>query len=478
MPEYGVTAKGVNVKRLDVIMDEIHSDLSEGWGVNTRQNPESYLNVLITSFADKLAELWEFGEGVYNSMYPATAEGISLDNAAQFGGSTREVAAKSYYHVLCTGRDGTVVPQGTIIASDTNPATNLTLLTEGRITREAFNKASVIITSTDSRVALGVALNGTLYTTPYASEKSASENLQELAKAITDREFSVTVEDEVLKIEAVNSSTSNVMVLSENLTTRDVGSVLLFGTQDYGDIMIPEGVITKIVKSVPGLDSVVNVGEYIAGRLVETDEEFRLSYSDKIFNRSNTMIESIRSVILKNVQGVVSCAVYENPSHEVDEAGRYPHSVEVVVDGGDQTEIAQQILNTKAGGINTFGSVEVKLPGIYGEPITIRFNRPTPVYIWVHVGITLSKTQNPPANYVEMIKEQIVEAIDQLDAGMDVIPQTFLPKVFGIDYMDIKLHASKEAGERPSSYDERAIEISERERAETSEDRIEVALDD
>ena len=86
MSEYGLTPDGPNIKRLDAIIDSLHDKLSEKWGVNTRQNPESFLNHLLTNFADELAELWEFGEDVYYSKYPSFAEGRSLDNAAQYGG--------------------------------------------------------------------------------------------------------------------------------------------------------------------------------------------------------------------------------------------------------------------------------------------------------------------------------------------------------------------------------------------------------
>ena len=123
MADYGLTPQGPNIKRLDVILEEMHSGLSEKWGVNTRQNPESLLNHLLTNVADAIADLWEFGEAVYFSQYPATAEGRSLDNAAQYGGSTREAAAKSYYPIHCTGKDGTKLAAGTRISSATNPTT-------------------------------------------------------------------------------------------------------------------------------------------------------------------------------------------------------------------------------------------------------------------------------------------------------------------------------------------------------------------
>ena len=477
MAQYGLTPKGPNPKRLDVILDEMHESMTRRLGVNTRQNPQSLLNHLLTNVADRIAELWEYGTDVYYSQYPATAEGRSLDSAAQFGGSTRELSAKSYYSVLCTGLDGTVVPSGTLIATDTNPATNLSISADAAISRANFNKATVIMASSEVRASLSIALNGTLYTITPDPEKTVSENLSALQAAITDNSFRVSVAGDALVIEAEDAISSNVMVLSENLTTQTVSSIIQFATVDDGDILIPNGVVTKIVKAVAGMTAVVNVGPYIAGRHAETDIEFRRSYADKIYNRSSSMVESIRSAILSNVQGILSCAVYQNDSNVVDSMGRWPHSVEVVVDGGDATEIAQQILNTKAGGISSFGSVEVTLPGEYGEEIVVRFNRPTYVKVWFKVGITLSRNTNPPINYAELIKEQILERVGKLESGESVIPQKFNLQVSGIDYIDVWMFSTTEDGEMPEEYTQRSVSVSPRERAVTDENRIEVVID-
>ena len=59
MADYGLTPQGPNIKRLDVILEEMHSGLSEKWGVNTRQNPESLLNHLLTNVADAIADFSE-----------------------------------------------------------------------------------------------------------------------------------------------------------------------------------------------------------------------------------------------------------------------------------------------------------------------------------------------------------------------------------------------------------------------------------
>ena len=198
MAQYGLTPKGPNPKRLDVILDKMH-----------RQNPQSLLNHLLTNVADRIAELWEYGTDVYYSQYPATAEGRSLDSAAQFGGSTRELSAKSYYSVLCTGLDGTVVPSGTLIATDTNPATNLSISADAAISRANFNKATVIMASSEVRASLSIALNGTLYTITPDPEKTVSENLSALQAAITDNSFRVSVAGDALVIEAEDAISSD-----------------------------------------------------------------------------------------------------------------------------------------------------------------------------------------------------------------------------------------------------------------------------
>lgn len=482
MSKYGLTPNGPNIKRLDTIIDEIHDGLTEGWGVNTRQNPSSFLSHLLTNFADQVAELWELGEDVYYSQYPSTAEGTSLDNAAQYGGSTRETAAKSYYPIHCTGKDGTTLAAGTMISSDTNPTTQLSLTDERKITREAFNKAVIKVASADAGDIYTVAINGTVFSFSSTSTVPA-DILTGLAAAIRSDEFTVSVdtENELLHIEANDLVSVNVLVLSENLTTDTVTSVITFGTVETGDILLPEGVITNIVKADAGLLSVVNLCGYIAGRAEETDSEFRQSYADKIFNRSSMMLESIKSAILNNVQGVTSVAPYENPSHEWDAYGRPPHSIEIVVDGGDPKEIAEQILKKKAGGINTFGDTVVVLAGQYDEDIPIRFNRPEKVYTWFHLGITLSRSEAIPPNYVELLREGVMKYMDTLNAGDDIVPQDFISDLHkacsGITYIDLAIYTTTDPAGDPSAYPLRSAEITARQRAYTDEEMIEVVID-
>ena len=482
MSDYGLTPKGVNIKRLDTILDEMHDDLSERLGVNTRQNPQSFLNHILTNIADKCAELWEFGEDVYFSQYPSSAEGISLDNVTQYGGLTRESAAKSYYPIHCTGKDGTKLSSGTMISTRTNPTTYLTIVEDKQITRSSFNKAVIKVASAEEGNTYKILIDD-----KSCSFVSITSNESDIVDGlvknfmIEDFEISLNEENNLITIESVSLDTSHTMVLSENLTTETVTSIITFGTVETGDILIPDNVITEIVKANAGLLAVVNLCGYVAGNNEETDAQLRKSYADKIFNRSSMMLESIRSAILSNVQGVESVAPYENDSDETDIHGRPPHSIEIVVDGGDATQIAQQILANKAAGISTFGSVLVSLPGVYDEEITIRFNRPETVYVWMNIVISLKRNETLPTNYVDLIKETILESIKTLDAGKDIVPQEFLSEIYkvcsGISYIDISLAHSSNSTDAPSEYNERTIEVSARQRVFVDKSMIEVALE-
>lgn len=482
MSEYGLTKNGPNIKRLDTILDEMHKDLSDKWGVNTRQKPQSFINHILTNAADQIAELWEYGEDVYYSQYPGTAEGASLDAAAQFGGSIREMGAKSYYPIHCTGIDGTVLASGTMIASQTNPKTYLSLVNQQQITRSSFNKAVLKVASAVIGNIYTVMIDGNAYAYT-ADSVNVSSILNGIAVAMAASGFSTMVDENngLLNIESTTRDTSHNMVLSENLTTETVTSVISFGTVDIGDILIPENVITEIVKADAGLLQVTNLCGYTPGNEKEMDTEFRKSYAEKIFNRSSMMLESIRSAILKNVQGVVSVAPYENSTNETDEYGRPPHSIEIVVDGGDSSQIAQQIMKNKAGGIGTYGTTIVNVPGINGEDIPIRFNRPEIIYVWVHLGITFKKNDSIPANYADLLKSAVLSNIGDLDAGEDVVPQEFMSELYkacpGISYIDIQIASTADDTEVPTEYPLRSVEITARQRAMTTETMIEVSID-
>ena len=109
------------------------------------------------------------------------------------------------------------------------------------------------------------------------------------------------------------------------------------------------------------------------------------------------MLESIRSAILNNVQGVTSVAPYENASHEWDEYGRPPTASRSWWTAATPRRSPSRYSRKRPAGINTYGDTSVVLAGEYDEDITIRFSRPTTVYTWFHLGITPQQERGDPA---------------------------------------------------------------------------------
>lgn len=174
MAEYGITDKGFEIKRLDEILEELHSELSGKFGFNTRLDPQSFLNVLITTYGGQISELWEVAQASYYAKYPSTAEGVSLDNAVQYGGIRRSPNKYSYYTLHCTGDDGTTVRQGATVATNTAPQAKLSAVSEFVITRENFNRVSIRVAAPVTGAIYSVSINGVQYSFTSSSDDELS----------------------------------------------------------------------------------------------------------------------------------------------------------------------------------------------------------------------------------------------------------------------------------------------------------------
>jgi len=477
MSEYGVTPQGFIPKRLDVITKEIHKDLTKGFGVDTTLNPQSFLNVLVTGFADKIAELWELTQDVYLSQYPSFAEGQSLDNAVQYGGIRRLNEQPTYYPMHCTGIDGTIIPAGTVLSSTTNPAVQFKTYAPGVIGRSSFNRVSIKIAALQNAV-YTIGINGDLYSAPGGRDETAI--LQQLADGINGPEYTAQVKDGLLIIADTSLQRGSTLLLSENLTTENVTSIVNFGSEEIGKISLPDETITKIVKNVEGFISCTNLIPPIYGRERETDVELRQSYIRRIALRSDRMIESIESAIVDNVQGIITVKAYENDSNVWDEEGRPPHSIEVVADGGGEMEIAREILRKKAGGIQTHGNVKVEVPDLFGKTIPIRFNRPQFVYVWIRVVLTVGRSQPFPPNYADLVKDSLIGQTKALNVGDSVFPQKYIGDIYqcvaGVSYVDISTFSTTDSGAAPGEYQHGNIPVSVRQKALIEGKRIEVTV--
>lgn len=482
MADYGVTSKGFVLKRLDVILDEIQSYQSDKFGFDVRQDEQSFLNVLNMGMANQIAEIWEAAQNSYYAKWPSTSEGINLDNSVQYGGIRRASNKQTFYPIHCSGDDGTYIRQGAVIATNTMPKVKLMATSEFDITRDNFNSVKIRVASNEAGV-YSVSINGNQYSYSHSGGEDISI-IQGLAAAIVNADYRISVDNtnNYLIIEDLTVARSNALVLSENLTTAEVTTIATFGTEYYGKIVLSNKTITEIVTAISGLSAVTNLIEPTYGRTEETDVELRQSYLAKSAIRSSRMIASITSQLINNVSNVESATGYENVTDETDTEGRPPHSIEIIVEGGAEMDIAQVILEKKAAGIQTYGSVSVDVPGDYGDIIPIYFNRPQYIYVWLKVTL-YGNSSLLPTNYAALTIEAISSYGKELTAGDSLISQLLHEGIYdsvgGITYVDIKAASSTDSSYVPTEdeYTFINIEASQRQKVLVSDTRIGVVFD-
>ena len=193
------------------------------------------------------------------------------------------------------------------------------------------------------------------------------------------------------------------------------------------------------------------------------------------------MIESIVGELLNNIENVESASGYENDTDYVDSRGLPPHSIEIIVEGGDNSEIAQAILRRKAGGIQTYGSIEVGVPGVYGDTIPVRFNRPDYLYTWLKVVLHGDKSQLP-TNYASLTIQALISDGAEFVAGNNLLTQLLNDGIYdavaGLTYVEIYTAYGTSSTYVPeaSDYKQKNIIVTSRQKVLIDEKRIEVSF--
>lgn len=478
MPDYGVTEKGFIIKRLDVIKEDITAKLKEGWGYDTTINPQSFLNVLVTGFADEVAALWEVAQEEYYAMYPGSAEGDSLDNVMQYAGISRERDLRTTYLLACTAEDDTVVEYGVLVKSKTNPEKTFRCTNLQTISRQNFRKVELKL-YLDSGISLFyVTVNGQSF--QYEAKETDTELviLQALERQIDAKGIICGLDEEemLLILEDEYKQTSNTLAISNNILISSCTTNVLFESLEYGPVVIANGLITEMVTGNTGVRTIENDISPVLGRFRATDVEARQDYIKRCATRSKSMLESITAEIYNSVEYVTAVAGYENDAENADSAGRPPKSVEIIVDGGDEGEIANIIYRKKTNGIRAYGNVNIDVADAYGNIHRVGFSRPEYVYAWLKIELKMAGNYAP--NYSTLASESILRDADGIQVGEDVYLQTFLAGIYrnvtGVELVDIKAFTTTSSNAMPDIYTFSNITVNDRQKVIFDASRIEV----
>lgn len=208
-----------------------------------------------------------------------------------------------------------------------------------------------------------------------------------------------------------------------------------------GPVHANSGSLTVIETPISGADSVTNTLDAILGRNIETDAELRQRRLENLQRPGSAVVVGIRSKVAA-VPGVTQVIVVENDTDVIDSQNRPPHSIEVVVYGGENDAIADAILASKAAGIQTVGTVTQEIVDSQGVSHIINFNRPADKDIYVGIEIDANTDLNEGAVYPDNGDDLIAAAVLAYGLthiiGQDVIVNRFwtpintVPGVIGI----------------------------------------------
>lgn len=474
--KYGLSATGFRRKRLPEIISDICARLEDRLGISIQNGSNSILGQIIGVYAYELADLWEQLENGYNAMYPGTATGKSLSDSAGLAGIALNNGTKSTVTLVCYGTAGTPIAYHAQVKSKLEGG-HIWECIEDTASISA-GKAYVAMLTVSTAITKGavytLTIDGTTVTyTATGEEKSVVTILNGLAKQVTRTDLLTSIDNNVLSIQSKSAGTT-FSISASGVEVQTIGTPVLFQCADIGAVDPNTGTITQILTSTVGWSRVTNPFAANVGTAAETDTALRQRWNKSLYTRASASVNAIRAAVLTNVVGVAECLVYENNEDTTDGDGRPPHTVEVVVSGGDDNSIGKTIFAANTGGIKTVGTVSTSVADNIGNTHEVKFNRPEEIKVWFKVVISDNPDETLSTNYKNEIIDALLEKGKTQTIGEDVILQRYFATIFsatsGVGYINLTATTGDTAG----TYGSDNISIGARQIAVFDVSRIEV----
>lgn len=181
---------------------------------------------------------------------------------------------------------------------------------------------------------------------------------------------------------------------------------------------IPVSNFKSVQKAPYGVRDVQNISFPMTGGLnTETDFEYLARYLATVRDKEWSLPAILAAV--RQLNGVVSCDGVRNNTNTDGVNGIPKKSIKIVVDGGDEQEIAETIYS-KIHTPNTVGDIEKQIEMAPGNFETIRFSRPATTKIDYQYTIISSEK--------EKILELLVEYLNETKVGDIISTEEFRNK--------------------------------------------------
>lgn len=440
MATYGVTAAGFVIPQLTDIQSEINNTLTNQFGANIDLSASGPFGQLSGIFSEREYLLWAAMADVYNSQYPNTAFGASLDNVGSISGIPRLGAlASTIVGVKLYGTPGTLVPALTVQFSVFNSPSSIFQTTGSATLVAGQNCIQTLSFSSVPDVGnweLSINASQTTllaFNANAVAVQTAIRLLEFCGGCVVTGDYTVG-----FTVTFAGAGTGGLMVqpifiIASNTLTRSSVPVVVtplitqpgidqgivnVSAVSTGPVVANTGTLTVINTPISGLSGVLNVVDAVVGRNVESDNAYRARRATELQIAGAGTFEAIRSKLIQ-LSGVTAVILFENSTDIPDAQGRPPHSFEAVVQGGDDQTIADLIWQVKPAGIQTDGGQSETITDSEGQVHTVKFSRPTPLLIYMIVNLTVDVTY--PSNGDAVVKQLLVDYGNALGIGESVI---------------------------------------------------------
>jgi len=150
----------------------------------------------------------------------------------------------------------------------------------------------------------------------------------------------------------------------------------------------------------------------------------KLRQSTSVSAPSQTVLDGITAGVL-SVENVTRAEPYENTGSGIDANGVAGHSIAMVVEGGADSDVAQQIFLKKTPGSGTAGNTTVNMTDAYGVITPIKFYRPAEISIDVAVSVKAL------TGYSSVIGSNIKSCIASYLASLAIGADVYISSLWG-----------------------------------------------
>ena len=437
MTDYGISDTGFLKKTLETIVAELKADQLDEISTDLNLLATSILGQLNGIFGDKLRELWDLAEAVHRASYPESASGDALEQVCALTGTERLVATKST--VTLDGlflESGVTLPVGSIVSVGADGTRFVTL---EAVTNALGYRATVSVDAEAEDTGPNVGYSGTIDTiqTPVTgwSDKPAVTAVGTGPYAVDNLVLAVSVQGETLQQTVFSPPKSGswtaaqvvaaILDQTSGIDAWDCGGKPRIGTTtSRGTIQVAVASTANTLLQFPtDLFKGFNSEDALVGSNVEKDPALRLRRELLLRVIGAATVPAIRAGVL-TVEDVLQVYVFENDTMVEDGDGLPPKSFEVVVQGGDDQEIADKIWEVKPAGIEPHGDVTKTVTDSQGIDHSMKFTRPTPVPVTIEC-VLIVDALTFPADGVEQVENVLKALGDEQEVGEDVIAIRF-----------------------------------------------------